>query len=98
MKNTFSQLCQLFNNLCSIDLRGDSIKISALQTAISALVFYIKKSQELDLYKRIKLSSEDVSIVNYLLSLINEFLGDANGQEALLTIINEMIIMLNEPH
>ena len=43
-KNTFSQLCQLFNNISSINLRGDSKKMATIQTAISALVFYVQKA------------------------------------------------------
>ena len=97
-KSTMSQLCTLFNNLSQIDRRENPLRTQVMKTTISALLFYIEKARALNLYKDIRLSSEDFLVLRALLSVTSEYVvNDQTGLETLLTCIKEMLQFARDP-
>ena len=47
-----------------------------MKTVISAILFFISKAQELNLYQDIRLSSEDLLSIRALISATSEFTND----------------------
>ena len=70
--------------------------MQTMRTVIFSIAFYIRKAQEQVIVEQIKLSSEDIQTINTLVT-VNDFYGDKDGQESLLTVINELIQLLKDP-
>lgn len=68
-----------------------------MKTVISAILFFISKAQELNLYQDIRLSSEDLLSIRALISATSEFTNDQVGLEILLTSIKEMLQFAKDP-
>ena len=71
-----SQLCTLFNNVSQIDKRENPQRTQTMTTVVSAILFFIAKAQELNLYRDIRMSSEDLQVIRALLSVTTEFTND----------------------
>ena len=75
-KSTMSQLCTLFNNLSQLDKSENPFRKQVMITAMSAILFFINRAREINLYREIKLNNEDLLVVRALLSASSEFIND----------------------
>lgn len=71
-----------------------------MQSAISALLFFIIRARELSLVQEIRLNRADLEAVKALISVAGEFANDnddINGLEVLLTCLKEIISLISDP-